>query len=78
MYRPAALCPRTRLLFMQESFADNSLRVELKKGRLVIYETGYGHYPQVRTLVIPPPERWAAFWQNVDAIGVWKWKSEYY
>lgn len=68
----------TRLRFEQASFGRDSSLVELRDDRLVLNASGYGHYPNVYTLVVPPPERWIAFWKKVDSLGVWKWKPEYY
>ena len=43
----------------------------------MLNESGYNRDPNVFTLLVPPPERWIAFWEKVESLGVWKWKREY-
>ena len=51
--------------------------LEFKDGQLC-YSTGHDVSDSATTrLLTPTPEQWARFWEAVEEIGVWKWKSDY-
>ena len=39
--------------------------------------TGKGAFVETIEQLSPSPEAWQRFWARIDALGVWKWKSDY-
>ncbi len=65
-----------RLEFSSGHWEGGGLAIKLlRSGKLRVGTTGYVS-SKVRLLDIPP-ERWQAFWQEVDQIGVSAWKESY-
>ena len=57
-------------------FMGYTYEVQLHDGRLQYARLGGGHKPQ-RARVRPTMEQWKDFRRELDAIDVWRWRSQY-
>ena len=52
-------------------------QIALNKGQLSYTQAGDDHENAPAHVIVPDFKQWRRFWKQVDAIGVWNWKSRY-
>lgn len=67
----------SRLVFYAGSYSGGAYSVRWNGDVLLVEETGGGNFNCTPRLITPGPERWEAFWKDIEDIGVWSWDEVY-
>jgi hypothetical protein len=68
----------TKLKVSIGGFMGPSFSIQLQENGMVVYEAyGGGHILEDRVEIRPTGSEWAGFLEEINRLGVWKWRREY-